>query len=84
MDTQRLVVQGVIGLIGGFLASFIVGGVRGGLIGCLIAGVLGSFVGGWMLSQLGRTISVGNPLADNVITSTIGAIAVILIARLLL
>jgi uncharacterized membrane protein YeaQ/YmgE (transglycosylase-associated protein family) len=84
MDAQRLAVMAVIGLFGGFLASFIVGGVRGGLIGCLIAGMIGSVVGGWILSQMGRTISVGNALADNVITSTIGAILVILVARLLL
>jgi uncharacterized membrane protein YeaQ/YmgE (transglycosylase-associated protein family) len=84
MDAQRLAVMAVIGLVGGFLASFIVGGVRGGLIGCLIAGMIGSVVGGWILSQMGRTISVGNPLADNVLTSTIGAIVVILVARLLL
>jgi uncharacterized membrane protein YeaQ/YmgE (transglycosylase-associated protein family) len=84
MDAQRLMVMGVMGLVAGWLASMVVGGVRGGLIGCIIAGLLGSIVGGWLLSQSGVKIGVGNALADNIITSTIGAIVVILVARLLL
>jgi uncharacterized membrane protein YeaQ/YmgE (transglycosylase-associated protein family) len=84
MDAQRLLVMGAIGLVAGWLGSIVVGGVRGGLVGCLVAGLLGSIVGGWILTQSGVKIGVGNALADNIITSTIGAIVVILIARLLL
>jgi uncharacterized membrane protein YeaQ/YmgE (transglycosylase-associated protein family) len=84
MDNQRLIMMGLVGLGGGLLGSFIVGGVKGGLIGCLIAGVLGSFVGGWLQSQFKLNIGVGNALIDGIITSTIGAMVVILVARLLL
>jgi uncharacterized membrane protein YeaQ/YmgE (transglycosylase-associated protein family) len=84
MDAQRLVIMGLIGIVAGWLGSLIVGPLRGGIVGYLIAGLLGSIVGGWLISQSGVKIAVGNPLADNIITSTIGAIVVILIARLLL
>ena len=83
-DAQRLLITGLIGLVAGWLGSIVVGGVRGGLVGCLVAGLLGSFVGGWLLSQSGIKIGVGNALVDNILTSTIGAIVVILVARLLL
>ena len=83
-DAQRLLITGLIGLVAGWLGSIVVGGVRGGLVGCLVAGLLGSFVGGWLLGQSGIKIGVGNALVDNILTSTIGAIVVILVARLLL
>ena len=83
MNSQQLIVMAVIGVVAGWLASFIVGGLKWGLLGYLIAGVLGSFVGGVLLDKLGVRIGVGNPIVDNVITSTIGAIIVIIIARVL-
>jgi uncharacterized membrane protein YeaQ/YmgE (transglycosylase-associated protein family) len=80
-DAKALVVFLLIGLVAGFLASIIVGG--GGLVRYLITGVLGAFVGGYLLSALGVNLGIKNPLASQIVTSTIGAIVVVLLARLI-
>ena len=56
VDTQALVVMVVIGIVAGWLASWVVGG--GGLLRYLITGLLGAFVGGFALNAAG--IPVGN------------------------
>lgn len=83
MDRQQLIVMAVMGIVAGWLASWVVG-IKGGIIGMLIAGVAGSFVGGFLLKALGWKIGVGNAIVDNIIQSAIGAIVVILLARLFL
>ena len=80
-DTRALVVFLLIGLVAGWLASFIVGG--GGLIRYLVSGVIGAFVGGFLLNSLGVNLGIKNPLASQIVTSTIGAIVVVLLARLI-
>ncbi len=80
-DVKALMVFLLIGLVAGFLASIIVGG--GGLVRYLITGVLGAFVGGYLLSGLGVNLGIKNPLASQIVTSTIGAIVVVLLARLI-
>ncbi len=70
-----------IGLVAGWLASLILGG--GGLLRNLIVGVIGAFVGGWVLSAAGITLPIDNLLLSQIITATIGAILVILVARLI-
>ena len=81
MDAKSLVVFLLIGLVAGWLASFIVGG--GGLIRYLLTGVVGSFVGGWLASQFNIRLGLGNQLIEQVLIATAGAIIVVLIARLL-
>jgi uncharacterized membrane protein YeaQ/YmgE (transglycosylase-associated protein family) len=81
MDNKAIIVFLVIGIVAGFLASFIVGG--GGILRYLISGILGSFVGGFLLSATGINLGIGNKLASQVVTSTIGAIVVVLLARLI-
>lgn len=80
-DTRALLVFLAIGLVAGFLASIIVGG--GGLVRYLITGVLGAFVGGFLLNALGVNLGIKNPLASQIVTATIGAIVVVLLARLI-
>ena len=81
MDGKSLVIFLLIGLVAGWLASFIVGG--GGLVRYLLTGVVGSFVGGWLASYFNIRLGIGNALVEQVIVSTVGAIIVVLIARLL-
>ena len=81
MDNKALITFLVIGLVAGFLASLVVGG--GGLIRYLISGVLGSFVGGFLLNAAGINLGIKNQLASQIVTSTIGAIVVVLLARLI-
>lgn len=83
MDMQRLITMAVIGVVAGWLGSLVVGGVKGGLIGLLVAGLIGSVVGGWLLGSLGVRLT-GNAMVDSIIQGAIGAIIVIVLARLLL
>ncbi|MGI9406260.1 MAG: GlsB/YeaQ/YmgE family stress response membrane protein [Hyphomicrobiaceae bacterium] len=81
MDTRALITFLIIGIVAGFLASLVVGG--GGLIQYLISGVIGAFVGGWLLGALGANLGISNPLISQIVTSTIGAIVVVILARLI-
>jgi uncharacterized membrane protein YeaQ/YmgE (transglycosylase-associated protein family) len=80
-DTRALVMMGVIGVIAGYLASVLVGG-GGGLIGYLLKGVVGALVGGYVLNAVGINLGIRNAFASQVATATIGAIVVILVARI--
>jgi uncharacterized membrane protein YeaQ/YmgE (transglycosylase-associated protein family) len=81
MDTRSLVIFLVIGVVAGFLASLIVGG--GGLITYLVSGVIGSFVGGYLFTALNINLGIKSPIVTQIITSTVGAIIVVVIARLI-
>ena len=80
MDMRSLVIAIVIGLAAGWLASIVVGG--GGLVRYIITGLIGSFVGSYLLGALGINLGIGNPLVSQIITAAIGAIVVVLLARL--
>jgi uncharacterized membrane protein YeaQ/YmgE (transglycosylase-associated protein family) len=80
-DLTALLIFLAIGLVAGWLASLILGG--GGLLRNLIVGVIGAFVGGWLLSAVGISLPIGNALLSQIITATIGAIVVILVARVI-
>ena len=81
VDITALLIFLGIGLVAGWLASLVLGG--GGLVRNLIVGVIGAFVGGWLLSLANISLPVGNALLSQIITATIGAIVVILIARVI-
>jgi len=81
MDWTALLIFLGIGLVAGWLASLILGG--GGLLRNLIVGVIGAFVGGWLLSVANISLPVGNALLAQVIQATIGAIVVIVVARVI-
>ena len=81
-NTQALVSWIIIGLIAGAVASLVVGG-GGGLIGWLIAGLLGSVVGGILAQYLKIDMKLGNPFLEKLIIAFIGAIIVIIVARII-
>lgn len=81
LDAQALVVMAVVGIIAGWLASLVVGG--GGLVRYLITGIAGSFVGGYVLSGLGVDLGIKNTLASQIVTSAIGAIIIVILARII-
>jgi len=81
MDTRSLVIFLVIGVVAGFLASLVVGG--SGLITYLVSGVIGSFVGGYLFTALNINLGTKSPIVTQIITSTVGAIIVVVIARLI-
>lgn len=80
-QTRSILVFAAIGIVAGFLASILVGG--GGLIQYLLSGVIGAFVGGYLLNALGINLGIRNALAAQIVTATIGAIVVVLLARLI-
>ncbi|MFT4182577.1 MAG: GlsB/YeaQ/YmgE family stress response membrane protein [Rhizobium sp.] len=81
ISAEGWVVFLLIGLVAGFLASLIVGG--GGLISCLVSGVIGAFVGGFLFSWFGISLGIESPLVVEIIHATVGAIVVVLLARLI-
>ncbi|MGV8830684.1 MAG: GlsB/YeaQ/YmgE family stress response membrane protein [Devosia sp.] len=81
VGTQELLIFLAIGLVAGWLAGLVLGG--GGLLRNLIVGVIGAFVGGWLLSVANISLPIGNVLISQIITATIGALVVILVARLI-
>lgn len=81
MDMRAILVAIVIGLVAGWLASIVVGG--GGLVRYIITGLIGAFVGSFLLSALGINLGIGNPLVSQILTATIGAIVIVLLARLI-
>jgi len=81
-ETMRnVIVFLVIGLVAGWLASLIVGG--GGLLTYLISGVLGAFVGGYLFTTLKINLPIRNVWVSQIVTATIGAIIVVIVARLI-
>jgi uncharacterized membrane protein YeaQ/YmgE (transglycosylase-associated protein family) len=80
-NMRAIVIFLVIGLIAGWLASWIVGG--GGLITYLVSGVLGAFVGGYLFSALRINLPIRNVWVSQIVTSTVGAVIVVIVARLI-
>ena len=81
MDARSIIIWAVIGLIAGWLASFVVGG--GGLLKYILWGLVGSFVGGFLAKQFNISLNIGNAFIEQIIVATVGAIVVVLIARLI-
>jgi uncharacterized membrane protein YeaQ/YmgE (transglycosylase-associated protein family) len=79
--TRAIVIFLVIGLVAGWLASLIVGG--GGLLTYLLSGVIGAFVGGYLFRALNIRLPIRNIWISQIITATIGAIIVLIVARLI-
>lgn len=80
-NLKNLLIMAVIGIVAGFLASLFVGG--GGLIRYLITGIIGAFVGGYLFKALGINLGIKDALLSQIATSTIGAIVIVMLARLI-
>ncbi|HTM78978.1 MAG TPA: GlsB/YeaQ/YmgE family stress response membrane protein [Devosia sp.] len=80
MTTEIWIFLGI-GLVAGWLAGLVLGG--GGLLRNLIVGVIGSFVGGYLLTAANISLPIGNVLVSQIVTATIGAVVVIIIARVI-
>ncbi|MEM1200500.1 MAG: GlsB/YeaQ/YmgE family stress response membrane protein [Pseudomonadota bacterium] len=81
MDAKSLIVMLIVGVVAGWLASFVMGG--SGLIRYLITGLIGSFAGGFIFQQLGINLGIGNEIVRQIVVATIGAIVVVFLARLI-
>ncbi len=80
VETRTLVIFLIIGLIAGFVASLLVGG-GGGILRYLLTGVIGAFVGGFLFEALNIDLGIRNRLVSQIVTASVGAIIVVLLAR---
>jgi uncharacterized membrane protein YeaQ/YmgE (transglycosylase-associated protein family) len=81
MDFKNILIALLIGLVAGWLASFVVGGE--GLLRYMLTGVIGSFVGSFLLNYFGISLGIKNEAVRDIVTATIGAIIVVLAARVI-
>ena len=70
----------VVGAIAGFLASLVMGS-KEGLLMMIVLGIIGGLVGGYVAANVFNKGSVNGINVESIIIATIGAIAVIFIAR---
>jgi len=82
IETRALVIFLVIGLVAGFIASLLLGG-GGGVLRYLITGVIGAFVGGFLFDALNIDLGIRNRLVSQIVTATVGAIIVVVLARII-
>jgi uncharacterized membrane protein YeaQ/YmgE (transglycosylase-associated protein family) len=80
IETRPLVVFILVGLAAGFIASLLVGG-GGGILRYLLTGLIGAFVGGYLFEALNVDLSFRNRLVSEIVTATVGAVIVVLLAR---
>ncbi|MGL4395015.1 MAG: GlsB/YeaQ/YmgE family stress response membrane protein [Hyphomicrobium sp.] len=81
------IIMAINGLIAGWLAGLLLGG--GGLIRNLFVGIIGAFVGGFLVNAGLLRLPQGLidavsaiPYGEQIVVSTIGAVLVIIIARI--
>ncbi len=82
MDTRNILIALCLGLVAGWIASWVIPGQQN-LIQYLISGVIGSFVGSFVLNKAGIDLGIRNEYARDIATATIGAIIVMIIAKIL-
>jgi uncharacterized membrane protein YeaQ/YmgE (transglycosylase-associated protein family) len=80
LSGQGILVILVVGLVAGWLAGKIVQGTGFGLIGDICIGIVGAFIAAWLLPRLG--IALGTGMVRAILNSTIGAVILLLIVRL--
>jgi uncharacterized membrane protein YeaQ/YmgE (transglycosylase-associated protein family) len=68
----------LLGLVAGFIASFLVNKSGEGLIGDLVLGLVGAVVGGWIMHMFGDAGVTGFDLRS-VLVSVVGAVVVLII-----
>lgn len=82
IQVKDIVVWVIIGLIAGWLANVILRG-DGGILSYIVSGLIGSIVGGILVRVSGIKLNLGNPIVDQIVVAAIGAIIVVLIARII-
>jgi len=80
IETRTLLIFVFIGLVAGFVASLVVGG-GGGILRYLLTGLIGAFVGGYLFDVLDIDLGIRNRLVSQIVTASIGAIIVVVLAR---
>jgi uncharacterized membrane protein YeaQ/YmgE (transglycosylase-associated protein family) len=82
IETRSLAIFVLIGLVAGFIGSLVMGG-GGGLLRYLVTGLIGAFVGGYLFEVLNIDLGIRNRIVSQILTASVGAIIVIILARLI-
>lgn len=82
IETRALFVFVFVGIVAGFIASLLLGG-GGGLLRYLITGIIGAFVGGYLFDVLKIDLGIRSKLLSEIVTASVGAVIVVLLARLI-
>jgi uncharacterized membrane protein YeaQ/YmgE (transglycosylase-associated protein family) len=81
-ETRAVLLFAFIGLVSGFLAYVLLGG-GGGVVRYLITGLVGAFVGGYVFDALKIDLGISNKLVSQIVTATVGAVIVVILARII-
>lgn len=71
----------IIGGVAGWLAGAIMDSSRGGILFNIVLGILGGVVGAWLFGML--NIFTSDSIWGVLLTATVGAVVIIVIARLI-
>ncbi len=71
----------LVGIASGFFAGWLMKGKGAGLIINLLLGIVGAVIGGWLLDIF--NISLGSGFVGQLLTATLGAVALIFVVNLL-
>ena len=78
--TQSLFLWLLIGLMAGWVTGKVTSGAGFGILGDLVLGLVGAVIGGWIFGKLGIQ---AYGFLGSLASATVGAIALVVIARLL-
>ena len=81
-ETRAVLLFAFIGLVAGFIAYLLLGG-GGGVLRYLITGLVGAFVGGYLFDALNIDLGIRNKLVSQIVTATVGAVIVVILARII-
>jgi uncharacterized membrane protein YeaQ/YmgE (transglycosylase-associated protein family) len=81
ISNEAILVVLFVGLVAGWLAGKIVRGTGFGIIGDILVGIAGALLASLLFPKLG--IRIGSGLISEIVYSTIGAVILLLIVRLI-
>jgi len=82
ISAQAIAIAVVVGLVAGWLATFVVGG-GGSVLRYIVFGIIGALVGNFLFVMFNVHLSIVDPVITQIITAAIGAIVLVLVARVI-
>ncbi|HYJ58787.1 MAG TPA: GlsB/YeaQ/YmgE family stress response membrane protein [Methyloceanibacter sp.] len=83
MDIVGIIVALAIGAIAGWLAGVLVEGAGFGLLINMLLGIVGAFIAALLFPRLGLGLTLGGGIVGAIVTSTLGAVVLLLIVNLI-
>lgn len=83
MDLVSILITLAIGAIAGWLAGVLVEGAGFGLLWNILIGIAGAFIAGWLFPRLGLRLTLAGGAIGAIVTATLGAVVLLLVANLI-